>query len=282
MSPQDNTFYIKFWVRSRLWFWAFVISCIVCFAIYLINASFWQVQPGSNWGIGYGIAAAILVLGAAAYGIRRRRMKWVSKLGLGRSHTWVQFHVYGGTLFLLLVFMHTGFRYPTGTLTIWLWYLSIWITLSGILGVILQKWIPRALTSGLKYEIHYERIPELIHEIRQRAEKLIESCDESIREFYQNSLAAAFVGPETRWIYYMDITGGIRTQTKHFSYLRKLLPAEQRDKLDRLEQIYKTKLEIDAHYTLQKALRWWLYLHIPVSIVLIVLVGLHLYSVFYY
>ena len=95
-------------------------------------------------------------------------------------------------------------------------------------------------------------------------------------------MAAVFGGTETRWIYYMDITGGIRTQTKHFSYLRKLLPEEQRDKLDRLEQIYKTKLEIDAHYTLQKALRWWLYLHIPVSIVLIVLVGLHLYSVFYY
>ena len=53
-------------------------------------------------------------------------------------------------------------------------------------------------------------------------------------------------------------------------------------KLDDLQAMYKTKLEIDAHYTLQKALRWWLYLHVPVSIVLIVLLALHIFAVVYY
>ena len=64
--------------------------------------------------------------------------------------------------------------------------------------------------------------------------------------------------------------------------MRKFLPAEEKAKLDQLELIYKTKLEIDAHFTLQKPLRWWLYLHLPISIVLIVLVAMHLYAVLYY
>jgi cytochrome b subunit of formate dehydrogenase len=39
---------------------------------------------------------------------------------------------------------------------------------------------------------------------------------------------------------------------------------------------------LDAHYTLQKALRWWLYLHVPASLMLVLLVGLHVYAVIYY
>ena len=44
----------------------------------------------------------------------------------------------------------------------------------------------------------------------------------------------------------------------------------------------RTKLEIDAHYTLQQALRWWLYAHLPASFVLLVFILLHLYTVLFY
>ena len=88
--------------------------------------------------------------------------------------------------------------------------------------------------------------------------------------------------PQTRLIYYLDVTGGIQARTEQFDYLRALLPADEQQKLDDLQAMYKTKLEIDAHYTLQKALRWWLYLHVPVSLVLIVLLALHIFAVVYY
>ena len=275
-------FTLKNWVQSPVWFFAFAICCFICIVVFILNVVISEVQPYTTWGLSYGIAATILMFGVALYGIRRRIIKYTKKYGAAMSKTWVQFHVYGGTLFLLLTFMHSGFRIPTGALTWWLWILSIWITLSGILGVMLQKWIPKILTSGLSIEVHYDRIPELIHEIKEKAENLIQGCDELIRDFYRKNLAVSFVAPEPRLIYYIDITGGIQSQTKQFDYLRRFLPAEEKGKLNQLELIYKTKLEIDAHYTLQKALRWWLYLHLPISIVLIVLVGLHLYTVLYY
>ena len=52
--------------------------------------------------------------------------------------------------------------------------------------------------------------------------------------------------------------------------------------IDLLERDYRTKLEIDAHYTLQRALRWWLWLHVPASLVLLVFVAVHLFTVLYY
>jgi hypothetical protein len=64
--------------------------------------------------------------------------------------------------------------------------------------------------------------------------------------------------------------------------MRGFLSAVEKEKLGEIERLYKTKLEIDAHYTLQQALRWWLYAHVPTSMVMTFLVILHLFTVFYY
>ncbi len=78
------------------------------------------------------------------------------------------------------------------------------------------------------------------------------------------------------------MTGGIRWKARHFEHVRTLLPKPERERLDELHTLYRTKLEMDAHYTLQKALRGWLYLHVPAAVVLVALVVLHVYFVFYY
>ena len=48
------------------------------------------------------------------------------------------------------------------------------------------------------------------------------------------------------------------------------------------KRLFRAKLEIDAHYTLQQPLRWWLYTHLPVSFVVLALLALHLYTVLFY
>jgi hypothetical protein len=110
----------------------------------------------------------------------------------------------------------------------------------------------------------------------------METCTDPVQEFYRKNIAAVLATPQPRLVYYLDITGGIQSRTRQFDYLRRVLVAEEQEKLDRLESMFKTKLELDAHYTLQKALRWWLYTHVPLSIVLLLLVALHLYAVWYY
>jgi len=235
-------------------------------------------RPGSASGWTYGILATGLLLGTASYMVRRR----VVRYRLGAAKHWLQFHIYGGMLFFVLVLMHSGFRLPAGVLGWSMWLLSVWLVFSGLVGVVLQRWIPALLASGLTKEVLYDRIPELVASIGEQAADIVATCDHAVRDFYDRSLAPSMAGPQPRLIYYLDITGGIQASTRRFDHIRDFLPADEREKLKNLETLFRAKLEIDAHYTLQRTLRWWLYGHVPASLVLIVLVACHIFSVLYY
>ena len=268
--------------RARRWRFVFVLAILLCGGLLVANLLLAELRPDNAWGLGYGIAAAVLLLAVALFGGRRRTMRAASRWRLGSSSAWLRFHLYGGALFLLLMLLHSGFGLPNGALTVWLWGLSLWTSLSGAVGLSLQRWIPRMLASGLSIEVLYERIPELVDEIRQRAERLVESASEPIRALYAREVAPALAAPRNRWIYFLDVTGGVRSRLLEFDHLRELLGAEERNKLHELQRLFETKLEIDAHYTLQRPLRWWLYLHVPTSLILVLLVALHVFTVLYY
>lgn len=268
--------------EATLWRWGFLGIAAICAAIFGVNLALWEVHPGSPLGMGYGIAATVFLVGAAIYGARRRNMRFATRVGLGRSRAWLYFHLYGGGLFLLLVLMHTRFALPVGTLNWGLWILSLWTVASGLGGLMLQRWIPRVLASGLSTEVNYDRIDELIADIQQRAEKLAESCDDSVRALYKKTVAPALERPERGLIFFLDPTGGIQAQLAPFRYLEERLPTEDKAKLAELERLFRAKLEIDAHYTLQRALRGWLYFHAPLSFLLLALVVIHISTVLYY
>ena len=261
---------------------AFLGAVVVCLGLLIANSFLDEIGPYTLWGMGYGIAATTLLVAVFLYALRRRSARIVSKLSLGRARTWLYFHIYGGALFLLLLLMHTGFRFPTGILARLMWFLSLWTVLTGLAGLALQRWIPRALASGLSIEVLYDRVPDLIEEIRRKAEALAATCAEPIQTFYAKNMAHTLEGPDRRWIYYLDITGGVQARLRRFDYLRDFLSSEDQSKLGELQRLYKTKLEIDAHYTLQRLLRTWLYAHVPAAVMLLALVALHIFTVFYY
>ena len=253
-------------------------AAAVAFAANVVLA---EVHAGNLWSLAYGAAAAALLLLAAAYGLRRRMMRVASRTRLGGAAGWLALHLWGGALFLLLMLMHSGFRVPSGAITGWLWALSWWTVASGIAGRLLQRWLPRMLASGLATEVLYERIPQLVEEIAGRAAELAAEGHQSIAALHQ-SLEPELAHPRRRWLFFFDITAGRESRAGDFRHLRRLLAGDEREGLDRLEELYRTKLEIDAHYTLQQALRLWLYLHVPTAVLLVALLAAHLYSVWAY
>ncbi len=273
---------ISDFVKSPRWFWMFVFTTVFFVVSYAAIWIFDEVTPGNFWGLTFGIIATVLFVAVALYGIRRRTMKTSSKLKLGNSNTWLQIHLYGGTLFLLLMFLHTAFRLPQSAFNWWLWFLSVWVVVSGLVGVLLQKVIPQLLSSALTIEIRTDRIDELVNELRGQAEAEVAHSPAAIRDYYQRTIAADMAKPILRPAFFKDITGGIQTKVRQMDYLKQFLADDDQKRLDNLEMIYRCKLECDAHYTLQKPLRLWLMAHLPVSIVLFTLVLMHLFIVFYY
>lgn len=266
------------WVQSPAWLRAFLGAVLLCLAVGLVHAWTAEFRPGNYWGLAYGISAAVLLAAVSAYSMRRR----APRRGPAAARNWLQFHIYGGALFLLLVLMHSAFALPNGVLTWILWILSLWMVISGILGCVVQRWIPRMLTSGLATEVHYDRIPELVKAVRRKAQSLAEKAEAPIQAFYRESLSPRMQQPLTRLIFFIDITGGIQPLIRQSDHLRAFLDENGKQSLDRLIDLFKAKTDLDAHYTLQKALRWWLYGHVPLSLILIGLVLVHIVSVLYY
>ncbi len=266
------------WVQSPGWLLVFSSLSLVCIASFFIYSQTQDTQPGSWWGMSYGIAATALMLAAAFLGVRRRRVK----NGRIRTQQWVQFHVYGGVLFLLLILLHSGFRWPNDLLTVWLYFIAAWVVLSGLVGVFLQKWIPRSMTGGFQFEALYERIPDLAAELQERAIEAAAPLPMSMRNFCTEYIASIFVQPRFAPAYLFDLGGGIQAQVRKLDYIRKNASLREKRSLSTLEKICRARLELDAHFTLQTVLRKWLYLHIPASLLLIILTALHVFAVIYY
>ena len=183
---------------------------------------------------------------------------------------------------MLVVLIHSGFHAYGGALNLALWTTSIWMTLSGLLGLWVQWWIPRVITSGLSDEVHFDRIPELVTALATAAEKLVASSGDPIQTFYRSRLAPMFAAPQPSFAYYVDVSGGQRRRTKEFEFLARGLEDDERVKLRRLESMFHAKMELDAHASLQRGLRTWLMLHVPATIALLLLVIVHIFLVLRY
>jgi hypothetical protein len=276
--PGDPAWYNK-WVQSPPWMFAFAGVVLACLVLYAVSVVFGHDRGSSAWGWGYGIAATVMLALVMAYSVRRRSL---GIRRLGRSWTYLELHVYGGMIFLLLVAMHTSFRVPQGVLTLVLWLLSLWVVGTGLFGVFLQKWIPTVLNQGLSVEVHYARIPQLVREAAQRAEELAARASEPVRDFYGRVVAPRIRGVQPRWMYYVDAPGDTHAEADQFAFLRSVVTGEDREVLDDIEVLYRSKLEMDAHYTLQRALRWWLQLHVPAAVALWAVLMLHVTFVLLY
>lgn len=263
---------------SARWLRAFGLALALCVSLFAVNVVVSEVRSDNAWGLGYGIGAAVLMVLAMLLGLRRRTMRASSRLRLGRSRTWLLVHVYGGLTAFLLVLMHAEFRLPVGVVSGWLYWLSLGVVASGLFGLALQKWIPKVLSSGLSSEVLYERIPELVVTLRERAERLAATAPPAVRSLYAEKIAPELDRPRRRAIFLVDAGGGVKTRLNEFAHLGRFLDAGERAGLDELAAIYRTKLELDAHHTLQGLLRTWHWLHVPASVALMGFLVLHILS----
>lgn len=247
-------------------------------AFYLAMSSRRTWAPGRPAGILFGITAATIVAIQALYPFRRSLAPFI----LGSAQNWLQFHIYGGVLGLLFVLIHSGFRSPAGPLGWMLLLVFSWATLSGLIGVWLQKWIPAKMASGLDVVAVFDRIPELVGNLAGEAAKLIEGSSEMLERFYREDLAPSLAGVTASWEYLLDVRGGRERRLAPFSRMSPFLAEDERPRLEELKIIYIQKLELDAQYSLYRLLRIWRGFHVPISVLLVGLIGFHVAMNLYY
>src|SRR5262249_35602680 len=73
-----------------------------------------------------------------------------------------------------LIFFHAGFAFG-GPLTVVLMVLFTIVTLSGILGVVLQQVMPRMMTERVPLETIFEQVEHVLEQIRGEADHLVKA-----------------------------------------------------------------------------------------------------------
>ncbi len=210
------------------------------------------------------------------FNIRKR----VPFLPLWPARKWFLLHTVAGFLALSLFWLHAGIMWPNGLyvqILVFLFYLT---TLSGIVGLVMEKVYPNLLTR-IGLECIYERIPRDIAEIRNKAETLVFECTEktgsdTLAQHYLETLGWFFQRPR---FFINNIFGGQNAQTwvmQQCSILERFLNASERDYLDKIFALAEIKRKIDFHYSLQTMLKNWLLIHIPLAAAVMTMVVWHI------
>jgi hypothetical protein len=259
------------------WFRRAEIAAIVVFAAY-VAAAWWEPwAPGRLGGLIAGTAAVVIFVIDAMYPLRRRLLGWP----FGSAQAWLQFHLYGGLIACALVWIHMGFRWPDGNFGWVLFLLTMWTTASGLLGVFLQKWIPTLIVNNLRVEALYERIPELVARLRDEADAVAANASEMLTRAYQSEIRPQLAAVAPSWGYLFDMSGSRARKMGPLQHVAQFLAEDEQARLDDLQAIFGEKTELDAHLSLQRALRLWIWLHVPPSMLLLGALAVHVAAVLY-
>ncbi len=220
-------------------------------------------RGGTAVGLAFGIVGYAAMIYAALLGARKKRPTW----RVGKAKTWMRGHLWLGLLSLPWILFHAGFAWR-GPLTAVLMTMMFIVIASGIFGALLQHYVPRLMTADVPLETIYEEIPHVREQLRAEADALVEKAtqvdeehDDKVRfkELYQSRIRPYLDQPP------VDLVEPLRPQA----------PAAFRDVLDDLESICEEQRQLHRQRNLYHWLHAWLLVHVPLSIALIILGGVH-------
>lgn len=237
-------------------------------------------MPGLPYLTGWALFAVILAL--TLYNGRKK----LPFLPVFTSEGWLQFHIYAGMLTGVLFLIHISYRIPTGWFQGALAWLYLLVMLSGFYGLFLSRTIPLRLTTR-GGEVLYERIPAIRRRLQERAEELAlksipEARSTTVADFYVRELKDFFDGARNGWQHLFEMRTTVNRLLNKIGDLSRYLNAQERATMDEMAALVREKDGLDYHYSLQRALKLWLFAHIPLTYGLLLFTFAHIVLVFAY
>jgi hypothetical protein len=227
----------------------------------------------TSFATGYLLLAAIFFL--ASYNVRKK----LTFLPLGSSSTWLQGHIYVGMGTVGMFAVHAGTVWPTGWLDASLAVVYLLTVGSGLAGLYLTRMIPTQL-ARVGDEIIYEKIPAFRRQVwRQADEAVLESVSASgattLADFYTSRLYGYF-RRSRGWLYHLRPTSTLRRALmREMTDMKRYLSDAELAGCERLFTFLRRKDDLDFHEARQKVLKLWLFVHIGLTYMLILLAVLH-------
>jgi hypothetical protein len=272
----------------------------ILFAWYVGASSSVGGPKGDSWvGLGYGIAGGAMVLCAGFLAIRKKVLLW----RIGPMAWWMKGHLWLGALSLPLVLFHSAFRMG-GALTTALMILMIITVSSGIVVALLQHFLPIVMTGAIDSESTHEQIGREMQWLRVNAYDLIATeCGPIAAAAQERSEFEALKGRaashkdidqkgeqhahlksfyETHVLHYLRnpasrryALGRSNSAPLLFDGLRETVGSDMTDTVTQLIQLCDGSREKVKQARMYALLHGLILIHVPPSIALVILMGVH-------
>ena len=251
------------------WPWFYGAS----FALLLASLTYWMYSSqtpggprgGTGFGLVFGVAGYAIMLFEGALGLRKKVPVW----RIGRAQTWMRAHLWLGMLTLPLILFHAGFA-ARGSLTWLLMLLLIAVYASGIVGALLQHYLPKFLTSQVQLETIYEEIPNVRRQLLAEADELVLASSIEADPEDKARLRVAYAHSIQPFL-----SDGAPLAASAFAHLRRVTPPVLHTAIQSIEALCEEQRQLSRQRRLYHFLHGWLLVHVPLSIALIVLGGIH-------
>lgn len=266
-------------LRARRW----LLSAVTLAAVLALTAAWWlggiALRPVAKYS---GELLVLLLLLLALFNVRKK----LPFLPLGSATAWLQFHIYAGWLSVALFLLHAGPQWPRSALGFALWLVFLSVAASGAFGLWLSRWLPPRLTRSGE-SLVYERIPRLRHQLEDEAGNLVrqaetEAASSTLADFHRQVLAPYFARTPTLFSPLAEDDAAHHRAGHELASLRRYLSEREMLIADQLAELLEAKRNLDAQYAGQRLLKLWLFVHLPLTYGLLVLVAAHVWLVLHY
>lgn len=268
--------------RGGRWLW---ISTALAGA-FVLHYAYYQSRNvaygGSIEGLFYGVVGTALIAVLMYLGVRKR--SYAS--GAGTLQGWVSAHVSLGTLTLLVIPLHAGFRFGWDVHTLAFALLAV-VVLSGMIGIFLYRTIPERLTS---YELSQQadKIDPEMARLLSDMRALVRDKSDALVQLYRAEVQRAQQSGQRSWslLFRGQRSDLLAARSAELAENVSAIPPADQATYQILSQLLLKKAQLEVNLLhqmrLRNALQAWLYIHVPVSIAMVCAVGLHLVVVFLY
>ena len=264
-----------------VWRRIFIVLLAVVVAAFVWSVKREYTHGGSTIGLIFGTAGYLLILLLAYYGIRKRSYRST----FGTMEQWLQSHIYLGILVLVLLVLHTGGRFNDWIAVTTLILVAV-VVLSGIAGAIFFVTVPRLLTE-VESNLTVEEISTQLNQLARNMARLANGRSQPFVRIYDGLMKESMPGWLAGWrLLFSRMRRGPQQSTADWSRMLALVGKDEQEQLRQMLVFSRQRKELLMRLMYQQryknVLEFWLFIHVPVTIAVIVFGTLHVAAVFYY
>jgi hypothetical protein len=251
----------------------------------ILGYAFADVEPRPNGGTWYGYTlgtiGAGLIVWLSLLGVRKRAMT----AGHWSLKAWTSAHVYLGLSLIVIATLHTGFEFGWNVHTL-AYVLMILVIASGVYGIVVYAMLPQALSDNRR-ETTKSQMVEALKAIDRQLEAAAQplgrdDADLVIAALGQDTFAPGLVRRLSGRYRNCRTDGALAAFAGADNAPDAPLAPEYERVVPLLRKRQGQLAQIRRHMRLRAMLEVWLYVHIPVTVMLLAALTAHIVSVFYY